>query len=149
MQALSTRCAVKPWRAVADVPAMETSEKPAPRRSLQPPLRVESLSAPELGPRFLGYAANLSETGLFVQCSNPKPPGTRMELRLHASRGCDAATLCCEAEVRWSRGYGGKRAPTPGMGLQFLNLDDLVRAQLRAIGAEPTLETFRRIDIRP
>ena len=54
---------------------------PAKRKVLRPPMRIECAREGDLGTHFLGYAANLSETGVFVQSLVPRPAGTRPKAR--------------------------------------------------------------------
>ena len=108
---------------------MELGPPPAPRRALHPPVRVENVPSGRR-PSFLGYAANLSETGLFVQCVNPRPEGTRLRVRLHLPM-CEGGPLVAEAEVRWTRGYSGKLGPSAGMGLALMDLPDDITKRLR------------------
>ena len=90
---------------------------PAPRRVFQPGLRVELATRP----RFLGYGANLSTTGIFVQTMRPKEPGTVLGIRLHLPAPASEAIVCV-GEVIWTRGYSGRNGPSSGMGLRFLDL---------------------------
>jgi hypothetical protein len=99
---------------------VSASPPPAHRRVFRTPLRVESLGDHER-PRFLGYAANLSPTGAFVQSTRPRPPGTRLELRLHLPDPVQAP-VSCVGEVVWARGYEGVLGPGPGMGIRFLEV---------------------------
>ncbi len=72
--------------------------------------------------RYLGYAQDLSASGLFVQTTRPRQPGTRIEFRLHLP-GSGTEPVGCVGEVVWTRGYGGRLGPAPGMGIRFLELD--------------------------
>jgi hypothetical protein len=84
-------------------------------------VRVESRPEAATEPRFLGYLSNVSETGGFIQCTRPRPVGTRLPLRLHLGRSAsDVVDL--EAEVIWTRSYGGRNRPSAGMGIRFRNL---------------------------
>jgi len=94
---------------------------PAKRKLLRPPMRVECVREDDHGTHFLGYGANVSETGVFVQCLAPRPAGTRLRLVLHLG-GATGTRICSEAEVRWTRGYGGKNGPSAGMGLRFTGM---------------------------
>jgi hypothetical protein len=104
----------------------------SPRRSLRIPLRTEVLVGEARKPRFLGYAANLSETGAFIQCMNSRPIGTRFSLRIHLP-GSVQESLALEAEVIWQRGYAGRHGACPGMGIRFLHVGSGPLARLRAL----------------
>jgi len=108
---------------------MHTAARPpAPRQRLRPPLRVECVGDPARGPRYLGYASDLSSSGLFLQTPALREPGTRLKLKIHARRR--ARPIYAEVEVRWSRGYGGLPGPCPGMGVEFVELSGRERKLL-------------------
>ncbi|MEX2209137.1 MAG: PilZ domain-containing protein [Myxococcota bacterium] len=111
---------------------------PAKRKLLRPPLRIECAREGEKRTHFLGYAANLSETGVFVQSLAPRPPGTRLNLVLHLA-GANGARICSEAEVRWCRGYGGKKGPSAGMGMRFTGMRPADRSALLASCSVPAI----------
>jgi hypothetical protein len=119
-------------RRVEPVPAT-----PAQRCRFRVPRPVEILPDKESRPRFLGYAANLSETGMFVQCSVPRPPGTRFALKVHLP-GVPDGLVCREVEVIWTRGYAGANGPAAGMGTRFVTLDPLAAQAVRKLIADPS-----------
>jgi hypothetical protein len=121
-------CAAADARRVTDPPAPE----PAPRSRPRAPLRIEAVGDAARGPRFLGYLANMSETGAFVQSSNPRPPGTRLKMKLHLL-GRRKRPFYVQAEVRWTRGYGGLTGPTPGMGIEFVDLERRQQRELSRV----------------
>jgi Tfp pilus assembly protein PilZ len=100
---------------------MEFAEALSPRRHLRVPLRVETIRPGRVRPRFLGYAENVSESGVFVQCSNPRAFGSRFLMRLHLP-GSPPRGICCQAEVIWTRGYSGVHGPCAGMGIRFVEV---------------------------
>ncbi len=114
------------------------AETLSPRRSLRTPLRTERLVGEAKQPRFLGYAANLSETGAFIQCMNSRPVGTRLSLRLHLP-GSGGESLALQAEVIWQRDYAGRHGACPGMGVRFLHVGNGPLARLRALCEERDL----------
>ena len=91
------------------------------RRSLRVPLPVELVDESGARPRFLGYLGNVSASGLFVQCARPRDKGTRLSLRFRIP-GASQPIHCPEAEVIWTRGYGGRSGPAPGMGIRLCSL---------------------------
>jgi len=117
---------------------------PAKRRKLSPPLRIECARGAGRRNHFLGYAANLSETGVFVQSLAPRAPGTRLRLVMHLTRTAEEP-ISTEAEVRWVRGYGGKRAPSAGMGLRFMGLRPSDRSLLQALCSAPPVRSAAEI----
>ncbi len=119
---------------------METSPAPAVRLAIEPPLRVEGRRAPCARRHFVGYLANVSETGIFVQCSKPRPVGQVIKLVIHLPSAAGGGRLELGAQVRWVRGYAGNRGPAAGMGMKLLGVDEKTRALLRRyvgkLGAE-------------
>jgi hypothetical protein len=101
---------------------MRIPPPPAPRKRPDSPIRVESYPETMEEPRFLGYVGNVSRTGAFLQCSAPRPVGSVLRVRLHL-KNAPAESLCCDAQVIWSRGYGGRSGLPPGMGIRFLGVE--------------------------
>ena len=114
---------------------------PAPRRRVRTPFRVEILSRLDDTLRFLGYGSDVSETGLFVQCSNPRAEGTRLQLRLHLPGARPGSVrgdpIGGEAGVVWARRCRGRNHATSGMGIQLARLD---------MGAAIMLQEFCRAE---
>lgn len=94
----------------------------AERRAFRVPLRVEAAPAEGRRPRFLGYVANLSTTGAFVQSLRPRVPGTRIDFRIHLPSPL-RRTVSIVGEVVWSRQPGGAGSPSSGMGIRFVEVD--------------------------
>lgn len=113
---------------------MDDYPSTAKRRDLRTPLRAESQCGDGARPRFLGYAANLSETGVFINCMNPRPEGTRVRVVLHMP-GLSQRRFSSIAEVCWTRGYGGSEGHPAGMGLRFVDLETGVKSMLRVFCA--------------
>jgi uncharacterized protein (TIGR02266 family) len=122
----------------------DMASSPAKRRSLRPPLRIECARSGGRPSHFLGYGANLSETGVFIQSLALRAPGTRLRLVMHlATPGGEP--IATDAEVRWIRRYGGKRAPSPGMGLRFLSLRPADKTFLQTLCNAPVAQTSAQI----
>ncbi len=118
----------------------------SPRRTLRVPLPVEIIDAADVRPRFLGYLANISASGLFVQCARPRDKGTRLSLRFRLP-GSSEPIHCAEAEVIWTRGYAGRSGPAPGMGIRMCSLTQEVQALIvRFCGEPPALATASEAD---
>ncbi|HTO05747.1 MAG TPA: PilZ domain-containing protein [Myxococcota bacterium] len=120
------------------------SAPPAKRRQLKPPLRIECARGQGRPSHFLGYGANLSETGVFIQSLALREPGTRLRLVMHMSV-VGGESIATDAEVRWVRRYGGKRAPSPGMGLRFLGLAPAHKTFLQTLCNAPAVRTSAEI----
>jgi uncharacterized protein (TIGR02266 family) len=98
---------------------------------LSRPFRVEAVPPGGGEPRFLGYAGNVSTTGVFIQSLRPRPPGTQLELRIYLTEPF-RAEVACTGEVVWAREHAAAGRPAPGMGIQFVrvptaSLDTLAR----------------------
>jgi uncharacterized protein (TIGR02266 family) len=120
------------------------SSTPAKRRKLMPPVRIECARGGGRRNHFFGYGANLSETGVFVQSLAPRAPGTRLRLVIHLTRSAEQP-IATDAEVRWVRGYGGKRAPSAGMGLRFLGMRPADRTFLQTLCSAPPMRSSAEI----
>ena len=84
--------------------------------------------------RFLGYLGDVSETGIFVQCSNPRSVGASLELELRLPGNRRVA--CRAVEIVWARSLGGKDGLTPGMGMRFTELAEVSRTALNVFCSE-------------
>jgi len=120
------------------------SAPPAKRRSLKPPLRIECARGQGRPSHFLGYGSNLSETGVFIQSLALRAPGTRLRLVMHLTTH-GGEPIATDAEVRWVRRYGGKRAPSAGMGLRFLGLRPADKTFLHELCSAPAVRTSAEI----
>ncbi len=109
------------------------------RRRLRIPQPIQ-LVVDEGPPRFFGYVSDISDTGLFVQSTNPREVGGQLELQLRLPGEPDELTIKL-AEVVWNRGYAGKGGPCPGMGLRFVAISHAARATLDRFLARGELST--------
>lgn len=72
-----------------------------------------------------GYTTNISMTGMFIATRSPYPPGTRLRVEvLEGERG-----FVIEGMVAHARKIRGElmRLSTPGMGVRFMSVDELIR----------------------
>ena len=111
-------------------PSVSPLKPSAARRTLRLPLPARIISAQCSNPRFLGYVADLSETGAFIQSSNPKPVGTYLCLLLDLPEA-PGREVACSGEIIWTRGYSGKHGPCQGMGVRFIEIPEEVQRFLR------------------
>ncbi len=102
-----------------------TAHTPAPRRQVRTPFPVELVRDGKQRPCFLGYGANVSETGVFVQCSNPRETGAELRVRLHlpTGGGGEATLVESDGEVIWWRGWRGRSHAPSGMGVQLRSIE--------------------------
>jgi molecular chaperone DnaK len=70
------------------------------------------------------YATNISRGGVFVRSRDPKPVGTVLDLELRLSGG--EKVIRARGVVRWIAAENPSAHPpsAPGMGIQFLDLDE-------------------------
>ncbi len=76
-----------------------------------------------------GLTMNLSEGGVFVATHVILPPGTLVGLHLELPRS--PQRIMTLGEVRWSRAYTGNDDVPPGLGIQFVGLDETSLAAIR------------------
>lgn len=76
------------------------------------------------------YITDISAMGIFIRTNNPEPAGTRMNLRF-TPPGLDEP-LELEGLVIWVNPYrpGDRDNLNPGMGVQFVDLEDWQLARL-------------------
>ena len=76
------------------------------------------------------YITDISATGIFVRTTTPEQPGTHLNLRFQPDGV--AAPLEVEGEVIWVNPFrpGAPDNLHPGMGIRFVDLDDVVRERL-------------------
>jgi CheY-like chemotaxis protein len=86
---------------------------------------------------------NLSEGGLFIESTNPPPPGTRLAMRVHAVGRTHAVQLLGCVAHTMTRAKAAATGATSGMGVEFSEPNDAVRAKLeRLVGS---VEQPRRV----
>ena len=78
---------------------------------------------------YLGFAENVSEGGLFVATHVLKPVGSQVALTFTLP-GCNQA-IRVQGQVRWVRDYSPTANASPGMGVQFSQLDASVADWIR------------------
>jgi len=96
---------------------------PSKRKSLRSPILVTKVKEESNGPKvFLGYAKNISRTGLFIQTINPKKQNE--VLCIEFSLPGSEKSLTCAAEVIWKRDFSANSKYQPGMGIMFLDMPE-------------------------
>ena len=76
-----------------------------------------------------GLTMNLSEGGVFVATHVILSPGTLVGLHLELPRS--PHRIMTLGEVKWSRAYTGNDDVPPGLGIQFVGLDEASLAAIR------------------
>ena len=87
-----------------------------------------------------GLTMNISEGGVFVATHVMLPPGSLVGLHLELPR--HPQRIMTLGEVRWSRAYTGDDDVPPGLGIQFVGLDNASLVAIRKFVAtirEPLL----------
>jgi uncharacterized protein (TIGR02266 family) len=102
-------------------------EKRAHPRTPIPALQVRGESKRRF---FFGYVRNLSLEGLFIQTTNPRPPGTSVRLEFSLQR--ESPPVECAAEVVWVQPFSVRSKAPPGMGLRFTELDERAAVRVEA-----------------
>jgi len=101
----------------------EDERKPEERRAVS--LVVEYEGAADM---YRDYTQNLSTGGVFIHTERDLAVGDRVSLKLSFPRLL--APLSIEGEVRWVRSVADS---DNGVGIEFVNFDDKVRAELELI----------------
>jgi molecular chaperone DnaK len=79
------------------------------------------------------FATNLSRGGVFIRTRDPKPVGTQVDLELRLSQG--DVVVRARGVVRWvaEEDLASRPPAAPGMGIQFLALDEASRQVVERI----------------
>ena len=72
------------------------------------------------------YSANISPGGMFIASQRPLAEGAVFDFRFSVSG--DVTVISGRAEVVWTRHEQTPTGSPPGMGVKFLDLDDVSRA---------------------
>lgn len=99
------------------------------RHGLRVALLIKKIKLDDKRRVFFGYATNISCSGLFISSVNPAQRGSRftVEITLPPPLGL---TVCCECETIWRRTYSLQSTEEPGMGLRFLDLDEITKGKI-------------------
>jgi len=100
------------------------SRTSAGRKYLSCPLLVVRQCQPSDRRIFFGYARNISRSGLYISTVNPREPGSRFDLEIPIPPLGHYVTCLCE--VVWKRDFSPDSPYDPGMGMQFVDLDEEV-----------------------
>ena len=73
------------------------------------------------------YITDISSMGIFVRTAQPEPPGTHLWLRFTPQGQGDDEAVECEGDVIWINPPRDGHCKSPGMGIQFTELDDTQR----------------------
>ena len=71
---------------------------------------------------FFGYGKDISRGGMFITTVNPRKTGEEFDIAFKlAGEGIEVK---CRCRVQWLREYDPKIKYEPGMGIQFLNIEN-------------------------
>lgn len=99
------------------------------RRNLRSPLIALSVKLDDGRKSFFGYVTNISRSGMFVPSTNPRDPGSQIQVELQLPEPISRPVRCA-CEVVWQRQFRRKMDYEPGMGLRFLDLDEEVAEEI-------------------
>lgn len=103
-------------------------------------VRCESATGKELVSRWL----DLGSGGLFVETDEPPTAGTLLTLEIEIPGECAAASAA--GRVTWIRAAPSADGKPPGIGVTFIDVDDVVRASIdRFLAREAPSEAQARI----
>jgi len=105
-----------------DDPLPEDAEK---RRSERTPLVVR-VDYTTVDAFFSEFTANINEGGLFIETETPPPSGTAVLLNFKLPG--EEEPIRVYGRVVWCRPAAGRESP--GMGIEFENLDHVARARI-------------------
>jgi len=100
------------------------------RRSPRVPADVK-VDYRTVGSFITDYTYNLSKGGLFIQTSLPLDVGTRVRLRLTVPNG--EAPFGVDGVVKWVATMRDKDKHPPGMGIEFIDIDDYTQTKIEAL----------------
>jgi uncharacterized protein (TIGR02266 family) len=78
-------------------------------------------------------ARDISDEGIFVETPDPLDVGDPVVITLRTAKG----PVQLNGRVRWVTAFGRFDDPTPGMGIEFVGLDDTKRDRLATLLAPP------------
>ena len=82
------------------------------------------------GKQFDSITAGIGPGGLFIESSTPLPPGTELSVEF-ALPDLPLEKHKAKAKVAWARNKPERHLLFPGMGVQFTNIDEKSRNELR------------------
>jgi uncharacterized protein (TIGR02266 family) len=77
---------------------------------------------------FFGYGKTLGQGGMFITTVNPRKIGDEFEISFMLPD--ETTEVKCRCRVMWTRQYVSASELEPGMGIQFLNLDDKMKNKI-------------------
>jgi uncharacterized protein (TIGR02266 family) len=106
----------------------DPSEKAGRDQRVPFPVRVQYSAMGQTGS---DLAENISARGMFIRTDAPLEVGDTVVINFQVRESAFAMTF--PARVKWVTAYGSRDAPVPGMGVEFMGLDDKKRRTLAQI----------------
>jgi uncharacterized protein (TIGR02266 family) len=91
------------------------------RRSPRSPTIVRQVNVEDGRKTFIGHLKNLSRGGMFIATMSAPGPGTTFEAEFVLPD--TERVLRCTCRVVWRQAFSPAPRTTPGMGVQFIELD--------------------------
>jgi len=77
---------------------------------------------------FFGYAKDISRSGMFIATVNPRKIGEEFTVSFELPEG--GARIVCKCRVAWAREFDPKLEAKPGMGIEFVEMDEETRGKI-------------------
>lgn len=94
------------------------------RRNTRSPLIVEKIPIDDGYKTLFGYAKNISRGGLFIATVKPREPGETFTVEFSLPLE-PPHKVRCQCKVVWKRLFQKKDKYEPGMGLSFVDIDNV------------------------
>ena len=98
------------------------------RKDLRSQLLVLKVKGEDERGVFFGYAKTIGRGGMFISSINPRGVGEKFEI-IFTPPGYRKKARC-RCEVVWRRGFDPTYKCEPGMGIKFLDLEDVVAEKI-------------------
>jgi uncharacterized protein (TIGR02266 family) len=95
------------------------------RRHTRSPFIVLEIKGKHFDKTFIGYAENLGPGGLFLSAAQPMKVGDRFPVEFVLPD--NKTKVRCNCEVVWKKRYDTKGVVSEGMGIRFVDLDQVNR----------------------
>ncbi len=119
-----------PWSATSALVRLPVVGASDNRKAERLPAEVK-VDYRTVGSFITDYTRNISQGGLFIRTSLPMEVGEKVRLRLTLPNG--EAPFALDGVVKWVSLLRDKDKHPPGMGIEFTEFTDEVKAQLQSL----------------